>query len=175
MMTTYLISANIRGTTSLHPRYITSYLYTIPWQVGLLFDRFHRHQMEPTTHCVNKTGSSMKWKVKIGNPLKLRSLFWLGWQTIITNLRHEHLQARLLYSNFCQGIVLKVRYKNTLTRGDGGTSKYLLHLCIFYTYLSSRTPRSQFCPCLKIFRKCDLTFPIYSMINWYLIDVMKKY
>ena len=53
----------------------------------------------------NKICSSLKWKGKIVYiHYTLIEKIVLGWQTL-TILHHEHLQAQLLDSDFCQGIV----------------------------------------------------------------------
>ena len=117
-----------------HQGLVISYLYIIPWQkslrkVGLPVDWFLRHHMEPITELslifVKKKNprSSLKWKVKIVHPLNSD---WKGWQTM--TILHEHLQARLLDSDFCQGCV-EVRYHNTLTCEDGFNKEQLT--CFF--------------------------------------------
>ena len=60
-----------------HPLFtgiVISYLYKKLKNIGLIFDWFQRHHMDPFTNDLSlrkKTCSSLKWKVKIVYPLNL--------------------------------------------------------------------------------------------------------
>ena len=98
--------------------FVISYLYKIPWQkclskVGLLLEKlgtrsstgiiWNQIQTISHSHCVNKTCSWLKWKVKIVCPLNSDWKDRSNWLADNNNLTSR----AFLDSDFCQGVVYR--------------------------------------------------------------------